>query len=87
MSDIRVVVPESLKTDVRAILKEQDLTVSQAVRLFLREVVAHRGLPFASARSQPNAATIAAMESSKHDENLVSYDSIDDLFASWDADQ
>lgn len=87
MSDIRVIVPDELKADVRSILQEHDLTISQAVRLFLREVVSHRGLPFAADRAQPNAETLAAMRATHDPTNLTTYDSTEALFASWDADR
>ena len=61
MSDIRVIVPDSLKADVRSILKQQDLTLSQAVRLFFREIVEHGGLPFAAGQQgRPHAAASAS---------------------------
>jgi hypothetical protein len=37
MTDIRVIVPDELKANVQSILKQNDLTISQAVRRFLRE--------------------------------------------------
>lgn len=86
MSDVRIIVPENLKADVRSILKQQDLTISQAVRLFFREVVTHGGLPFASERGQPNAVTIAAIESAQSGANLITHETVDELFAAWDAD-
>ncbi|MCB9352510.1 MAG: type II toxin-antitoxin system RelB/DinJ family antitoxin [Lewinellaceae bacterium] len=87
MSDIRVIVPDSLKADVRSILKQQDLTLSQAVRLFFREIVEHGGLPFAAGHGQPNATTLAAMKASQNPANLKTYSSADEMFASWDADE
>ena len=86
MSDVRVIVPEALKSDVRMILKEQDLTVSLAVRLFFKEVVNQGGLPFVVDYSQPNRTTVAAMESARKQQNVTSYDSVDAMFDAWDAD-
>lgn len=87
MSDVRIIVPQALKADVRSILKEQDLTVSQAVRLFFKEIVNQGGLPFGIERRQPNAVTLAAMKASREDSTLTTYDTAEALFASWDADR
>lgn len=86
MSDIRVIVPDSLKADVRGILQQQDLTISQAIRLFLREIVAQGKVPLAVGQHQPNAETQAAMHGTENPDRLRSYHSPDEMFSSWDAD-
>ncbi len=46
MSDIRVLVDEELKNDAESVLKDLGLNISQAVRLFLIQVVKTEELPF-----------------------------------------
>lgn len=62
-AEIRTRVTSDLKAEASEILNSCGLNVSEAVRLFLKQVVTHRGLPFEV--KIPNAATIAAMEESR----------------------
>ena len=57
---IRARVEPELKSEAEAILKEVGLSSSEAMRLFLHQVVSQRGLPFEV--KIPNAETIAAIE-------------------------
>ena len=85
MTDIRVIVDEGLKANVQAILKDNDLTISQAVRMFLREVEKKNGLPFNPyEQKEPNAETIAAIEASYDPANLERFESVEALFADLD---
>ncbi len=59
-TDIRSRIEPELKDQASAILADCGLNISDAVRLFLRQVVAQQGLPFAI--KQPNATTLAAMK-------------------------
>lgn len=59
---IRSRVEPELKNDAVEILNACGLDLSTAIRLFLRSVVAAKGLPFEVA---PNPATIAAMEEAR----------------------
>ena len=43
---INVRIDPKLKKQAEKILEELGLSVSDAIRLFLRQVVSHRGLPF-----------------------------------------
>jgi len=57
---IRARVEPALKSEAEAILKKIGLSSSEAMRLFLYQVVQQRGLPFEV--KIPNAETIAAIE-------------------------
>ena len=59
-SEIRSRVEPELKDEAQAVLGRVGLNISDAIRLFLRQVVATRGLPF-EVREYPNAVTQAAM--------------------------
>ncbi|MBU3587800.1 type II toxin-antitoxin system RelB/DinJ family antitoxin [Polynucleobacter sp. 31A-FELB] len=62
-AEIRTRVTSDLKTEAVQILNSCGLNVSDAVRLFLTQVVTHRGLPFEI--KIPNATTVAAMKESR----------------------
>lgn len=61
--DVRSRVEPELKHEAAAILKAAGLDVSTAIRLFLRSVVEHGGLPMELPR--PNATTLAAIRNAK----------------------
>ena len=62
--DVRSRVEPELKREATAVLKASGLDLSTAIRLFLRGVVQHGGLPMEIAR--PNAATLAAIKAAKN---------------------
>ena len=72
---INVRVTPETKKEVERIFAELGLTTSEAVNLFLRQVVLHRGLPF-DVRI-PNEETIAAMKEDVS--KLPAFDSVESL--------
>ncbi len=62
-ADVRLRLEPELKDEAARILAAAGLELSIAIRLFLKQVVAHRGLPFEV--RQPNAATIRAMREAR----------------------
>ena len=74
---IRARVEPELKSEAEAILKEVGLSSSEAMRLFLHQIVRQRGLPFEV--KIPNAETVAAIESIQAGKGLK-VDSIEELF-------
>lgn len=59
-TEVRTRISPQLKTEATAVLADCGLNISDAVRLFLRQVVSQRGLPFQV--KVPNATTVAALE-------------------------
>ena len=59
-AEVRTRISPQLKTQATAVLADCGLNISDAVRLFLRQVVTQRGLPFSV--KVPNATTRAALE-------------------------
>ena len=78
---IRARVEPELKSEAEAILKEVGLSSSEAMRLFLHQIVSQRGLPFEV--KIPNAETIEAIESIQAGKGLK-VDSIEELFEDAD---
>ena len=63
LSDVRTRIEPDLKDRAAEVLAGCGLKLSDAIRLFLRQVVAQQGLPFDV--KAPNAATIAAMREAR----------------------
>jgi DNA-damage-inducible protein J len=62
-TDVRSRIEPELKDRASTVLAECGLNLSDAIRLFLRQVVAQQGLPF-EVRT-PNAVTVAAMKEAR----------------------
>lgn len=79
-SEIRSRIEPELKEEAQDVLSKFGLNISDAIRLFLRQVVATRGLPF-EIREIPNAQTQAAMIEARQTRARYSTakDLIDDL--------
>lgn len=77
IAEIRSRIEPDLKENATRILASCGLNVSDAVRLFLRQVVAQNGLPFEV--KSPNAITRAAMEEANSG-NLPRFKTVQELF-------
>lgn len=62
-TDVRSRIEPGLKDRASEVLAACGLNLSDAIRLFLRQVVVQEGLPFAV--KTPNATTIAAMKEAR----------------------
>ncbi len=76
-AEIRSRIEPDLKENATRILASCGLNVSEAVRLFLYQVVAQNGLPFAV--KAPNAVTRAAMQEAES-EDLPHFATVQELF-------
>lgn len=73
-------VAPALKQDAERVLSTLGVSTSEAVTMFLRQVVLHQGLPFPV--RIPNAETAAAIKTAHDDPStLTSYESVDVLMA------
>jgi DNA-damage-inducible protein J len=77
IAEIRSRIEPDLKENATRILASCGLNLSDAVRLFLRQVVAQNGLPFEV--KSPNAITRAAIEEADSG-NLPHFKSVQELF-------
>ena len=64
-----------------AILKQIGMTPTEAVRLLYRQIALRGEFPIEL--RVPNKLTINALEKSEKNEEIESFDSIEDLTASW----
>ncbi|GEM_PF-110495 len=82
-SVVRARIDEKTKAEAAVVLASIGLTMSDAVRLMLKRVVAEKALPFDPLI--PNAETIEAIMEARRGE-LIKVGSIDDLFRDLNAD-
>lgn len=82
-AEIRSRIEPDLKEEATRILAACGLNVSDAIRLFLRQVVINNGLPFPV--KAPNATTQAAMEEARSD-SLPRFASAQELFDDLEKD-
>jgi len=71
-----------IKREAEEVLKELGLSPTDAVRLFYRQICMRRGLPFPV--RTPNKTTREALLKSERGEDLDRFDSLEEMFASWD---
>lgn len=67
-----------IKEEAENILAQLGLTMSQAMTLYINQLVLRRGIPFAV--NIPNQDTMDAIQESLEPEYLSSLDNLDDLF-------
>lgn len=81
-TDVRCRIDEDLKASATEVLKSCGLSLSDAMRLFLRQVVASQGLPFEV--RVPSEKTARAMEQAR--EIHRHFNSIDEMLGDMDGD-
>lgn len=81
-TDVRCRIDEDLKVSATAVLEACGLSLSDAMRLFLRQVVVTQGLPFEV--RVPSEKTARAMAQAR--EIRRQYDSIDDMLRDADGE-
>lgn len=69
-----------LKARAENVFQRLGITATDAICMFYAQVDLRRGLPFDV--KIPNEATLKAMLEAEHPENLETYESVDELFAS-----
>jgi len=71
-------VDPELKQEAEEVISQIGLTMSQAVTIYLRQIVYQRGIPFEL--RIPTEETLAAIEEAKHPQTLPAFQNVDDLF-------
>ena len=71
-----------IKEQAESILHRLGLSPTEAIRIFYTQITLKQGLPFEVAI--PNATTRKTLEDSEKGINLKSFNSVDELFESWD---
>ena len=77
-STISARIDPDLKQRVERVFRELGLTSSQAITLFYKQVELQQGLPFVV--KIPNEATLQALENARKRNDLVNFNTVEDLF-------
>lgn len=77
MANLRVRIDDDLKDESAKILDELGLDISTGVRMFLKQVVVDRGIPF---KVTLNSPLLSQAMKDIEDGNVESFDSVDELF-------
>ena len=70
------------KKKAEGVLKKLGMSPTEAIRLFYRQICLREGLPFAV--RIPNALTRETLEKSARGRDIETFDSLDDMFESWE---
>jgi DNA-damage-inducible protein J len=82
---IQIRIDPSFKSEVEQIFSDLGITTSQAVSIFFKQVILNKGLPFkVELPKEPNQLTTQTLEQSLKKENLIEFESKEELFDSWD---
>lgn len=60
--DVRLRIPSDIKNDAEAIFKDMGMTMTEAIRIFLKQSINSSGLPFKPHAKHPNMDTIVAFQ-------------------------
>ncbi|MBU2515540.1 type II toxin-antitoxin system RelB/DinJ family antitoxin [bacterium] len=80
---IQARIDPEVKRNAQAILGKLNISMSEAISLYLTQVALHKGIPFKI--KIPNALTSKALTKSEAGEELHEIDSIDGLFEELDS--
>ncbi len=72
-----------IKEKAESILQRLGLSPTEAIRMFYTQIALRNGLPFDVCI--PNEKTVKALEDSKAGRDLERFDSVEELFESWEA--
>jgi DNA-damage-inducible protein J len=72
-----------IKEKAERILHRLGLSPTEAIRMFYTQITLKNGLPFDVVI--PNEETVKALEDSRAGKNLEKFDSVEELFESWNA--
>ena len=70
------------KKKAEGVLRKLGMSPTEAIRLFYRQICLRRGLPFPVL--MPNKCTRATLRKSAAGDELQTFDSLDEMFESWD---
>lgn len=77
-AEIRVRIEPDVKEEAEKILKTIGLNEAEAVRLYYRNIISHKGLPFEL--RVPSEETQKALQEVENGDISKGYDSVDEIF-------
>lgn len=82
---LHIRVESDVKIKAEETLNDLGLSITEAVNVFLNQVILHDGIPFKIEKPKYNKETIQAMEDVKSGKNLSkTFDSVDEMFEELD---
>lgn len=82
---LHIRIEPSVKARAEQTLNDLGLSITEAVNVFLNQVILHNGIPFKIEKPKYNKETIQAMEDVKNGKNLSkTFDSVDEMFEELD---
>lgn len=82
---LHIRVEPSVKQKAEETLNELGLSISDAINVFLRQVILNDGIPFEIRKPKLNQESIEAIEDAKKGKNLSkTFDSVDEMFEELD---
>ena len=70
------------KRKAEKVLHKLGITPTEAIRIFYNQISLRGGLPFAV--EIPNERTVATLEKSRRGEGIQDFESLDEMFESWE---
>ena len=75
----------SVKEKAEETLSELGLSISDAINVFLRQVIINDGIPFEIRKANYNRITLKAMDDAKKQKNVSeTFDNVDEMFEELD---
>lgn len=82
---LHIRVEPKVKQKAEETLNDLGLSITEAINVFLNQVILHEGIPFEIKKPKINKGTIQAMEDVKNGNNLSkTFDSVDKMFEELD---
>ena len=82
---LHIRVEPSVKMKAEKTLNDLGLSITEAVNVFLNQVILHDGIPFKIEKPKYNKETIQAIEDVKNGKNLSkAFNSVDEMFEELD---
>ena len=82
---LHIRIEPSIKQRAEETLNDLGLSITEAINVFLNQVILHDGIHFEIKKPKYNKETIQAMEDTKNGKNLSkTFDSVDEMFKELD---
>ena len=82
---LHVRVEPSVKQKAEKTLNDLGLSITEAINVFLNQVILNDGIPFEIKKPKYNKATIQALEDTKNQKNLSkTFNNVDEMFEELD---
>ena len=72
-----------IKNNAQMILKKLNISMSEAISMYLSQITLHNGIPFEI--KIPNEITAKTLEDAENGKNVHNVDSVDELFQELDS--